>query len=151
VRELYPENEVVIVEKRKLRESPFREQVRILRQLRGRAVVFCFRSLTDVTAPLLLQWIGFFHRCHVTIWLDDAGNRKVHQRWSWLYLVPITLFAVASDVWVFLISFVRLKSDLLRPMTRPGSSVKTAEGILAYLFSYPLLRFCVGGAMSHVR
>src|SRR5215475_14156805 len=104
VRGLYPSDEVVVIEKRKLRESAFREQVRILRRLRGKAVVFCFRSLADVAAPLLLQWIGFLHRCPVTIWLDDAGNRKVHYRRSWPYLVPVSAFAVAADAWVLLVS-----------------------------------------------
>jgi glycosyltransferase involved in cell wall biosynthesis len=150
-RALYPRHAVVMVEKRKLRESPFREQIRILRRLRGKAVVFCFRSLTDLSAPLLLRWIGLLHRCPVTVWLDDAGNKRVYRHWGWFYLAPLTAFAIASDACVLLVSLVRLKIGLRGPFGSAGSGVARADGALAYLFPHPMLRSSVGGAMSHVR
>src|SRR5262249_44269672 len=151
VRALFPADDIVIVEKRKLRESPLREQFRMLRQLRGKAVVFCFRSLADLTAPLLLQWVGFLHRCPVTLWLDDAGNKTVHRRWSWLYLTPITLFAIASDACVLLTGLVSLEWGLRSPLRHAPSRTRAAGDGLGYLFPHPLLRARVGGAMSNMQ
>jgi glycosyltransferase involved in cell wall biosynthesis len=151
VQALYPSYETVIVKKRALRESPFIEQVRMLRRLRGKAVVFVFRSLNDFNALHLLPWIGLLHRCSITVLVDNAGNKKVYGPWSWLRLAPVTVLAAISDVFVLLFSFIRLKIVLRRRFSPPRSAATVATAPLIYLFPHPMLRSSVGGAMSHVR
>jgi glycosyltransferase involved in cell wall biosynthesis len=151
VQALYPHDEILTVDKRSLRESALAQQVNQLRQLRGKAVVFCFRSLNDLNAPILLPWIGLLHRCPVTVLLDDSGNKKIYGRWSWLPLLPLTAGAMFVDAGVLLLSFIKLNVALLRRPTAVSLNCAVAGAPLAYLFPHPLLRSAVGGAMSHIR
>jgi glycosyltransferase involved in cell wall biosynthesis len=151
VQAVYPGHKIVVVEKKALRRNGFMGQLRALRQLRGKAVVFYFLSLDNLNAPLLLAWIGFLHRCASTVLLDEAGNKTVYGRWSCLRLAPIIALAIFVDVVTLLCSWVFLKSGLWRRSKSISAQVATPDVDIAYLFPYPMSRFDVGGAISHVR
>lgn len=147
VRMMYPHGKIIVVEKRELRQSSLSQLIKRLRGFRGQAVVYCFRSLQEVIAPLALAWTGIFHRCRETVLVDEAGNQRVYRRWGWIKLLPTTLFALLCDAFSLVRSSAILRSDGKRyPLANSNS-----EPQIAYLFPHPTLRLDVGGAMSHVR
>ena len=150
VRNVYPEREIIFLEKRKLRRIGFLKNLFYLRQFKGEAFVFFFRSIEELNAPLLLAWIGLFHRCAATVLLDESGTKKIYTWRSWFRLAPLTAIATICDVFTLLYSFPVLLTGLKRH--RPAA-VRTSGGELdlAYLFPYPMVRMGVGGAISHVQ
>jgi glycosyltransferase involved in cell wall biosynthesis len=150
VRTVYPEREIIFLEKRKLRRIGFLKQLFYLRQFKGEAFVFFFRSIEELNAPLLLAWIGLLHRCPATVLLDESGNKKIYTWRSWFHLAPLTAIAVICDVLTLLCSFAVLRTGL-RWRRRAAMRTSGTELNLAYLFPYPMARMGVGGAMSHVQ
>src|SRR5215510_6805385 len=147
---LYPGCQLVILEKRDFRSRRFLDQLHRLWRLRGQALVFFFHSLDDINTPLLLGWSSLLHRCRHTVLLDEAGNKKVYGRWRWLGLLPITLVALILDACAFLHSLVILKFGLRRARPVILSRADVIDVDVAYLFPYPMSRYTIGGAMSHV-
>ncbi len=150
VRTVYPDGEIIFLEKRKLRRIGFFKHLFYLRQFKGEAFVFFFRSMDELNAPLLLAWIGLLHRCSATVLLDESGNKKIYTWRSWFHLAPLTAIAVICDVFTLLRSFAVLQIGL-KWRRRAAMQTSGAELNLAYLFPYPMARMGVGGAMSHVQ
>ena len=59
----YPGIEIVELPHRRLRVGSFAERIRLLRSLRGRAVVLYFESVADFKHKQILECIHFLHRC----------------------------------------------------------------------------------------
>ena len=150
VRTVYPAGEIIFLEKRKLRRIGFFKHLFYLRQFRGEAFVFFFRSIDELNAPLLLAWVGLFHRCAATVLLDESGNKKIYTWRSWFHLAPLTAIAVICDVLTLLCSFAVLQTGL-KWRRRAAMRTSSTELDLAYLFPYPMARAAIGGAMSHVQ
>ncbi|HJX85737.1 MAG TPA: hypothetical protein VJ723_15460, partial [Candidatus Angelobacter sp.] len=109
---MYPRRKIVAVAKKSLTANNVAGRIRVLRQLRGEALVFFSRSLDDLTSPLLLASLGLFHRCTATVLLDSAGNKRQYGRFYWLRLTPA--LGLVLDLVTLLRSFVLLKVGLRR-------------------------------------
>jgi glycosyltransferase involved in cell wall biosynthesis len=151
VEEIYPGCDLKLVEKKAIRQNDLRPKIRALRALRGKAFVLYFRSLDDISAPLLLVWIGLLHRCEKTVLLDEAGNSRTYSRLSGFAALPKTLCALLCDAFFLLSSLIQLSAA--GSIAVQGDCDAEAEELtqMAYLFPFPHTRFEVGGAMSHVR
>ena len=69
----YPGIEIIEFPYRKLRISTFRERIRLLRGLHGRAIVFHFQSLDDFKHREILECFHFLHRCQETVMCDTGA------------------------------------------------------------------------------
>lgn len=148
---VYPRHDLELVGKKELRHGGFFERIRRLRGLRGNSLVFCFRSLDDMSAPRLMAWMGLFHRCAATVFLDETGRKVTYGRWSLLRLTPLTAVALLCDFAVLLCSWIWLKLSLRRTYVPAPVSREKGGSDIAYLFPYPMFRFEVGGAISHIQ
>lgn len=148
---IYPGCDIKLVEKKAIRQNGLSPKIRALRGLRGKAFVLYFRSLDDISAPLLLVWIGLLHRCEKTVLLDEEGNSRTYSRLSGFAALPKTLCALLCDAFFLLFSLTRLSAA--RSVTARWDCDAEPKELtqMAYLFPFPHTRFEVGGAMSHVR
>ncbi len=149
-RQKYPDSQILELSHQELRSRGWRGQIRALRALHGRAVVFFFAALDDTPQLQLVLWSGLIHRCTETAIADARGSFRVYTRKNLLHLAPRTIASVVCDIAVLVIA--RIALALWLPLARPRpSSGKTADLDVAYLFPYPLVRDIAGGAMSHIR
>ncbi len=147
----YPGCEVVALSHRLMRESSLRDQIRLLRSLVGRAVVFFFQSVKDAHYRQLLSCSGLLHHCSHTVIADSLGVYETYRRRDWLWLLPKVLGSALTDgaVLAFFWVFLHLIQLAKRPQLLPSGN---ADLDVAYLYPYPLGRASVpGGAMSHIR
>ena len=147
----YPGCEVVGLSHRLMRESSRRDQVRVLRSLIGRAVVFFFQSVRDAHYRQLLSCTGLLHHCSHTVIADSSGVYETYRRRDWLWLLPKMLGSAVTDGVVLAFFWVFLH---LIQLGKRAPVLPSGDGDLdvAYLYPYPLNRSSVpGGAMSHVR
>src|SRR5258708_17493874 len=70
----YPVCEIVILSKTKLRESGWKGQLGILRQLKGEALLIFTESLESLQEPMLLKWTVLVHRFRETVLADSSGS-----------------------------------------------------------------------------
>lgn len=148
----YPGEKVVVLNHRALREGGWKKQARALMRLRGRALVFFFRSIEDLNAPLLLPWSGLLHHCSETVIADEEARVESYRPRSWWRLAPATFVAIILEVSIFLVSWFLLQIAIQFKRARILFPSQTQLGLdIAYLFPYPQLGSSVGGAMSHVR
>src|SRR3984885_4905010 len=145
---LYPGIEIREFPHRILRESSFKERLRLLRGFRGRAIVFCFESLDDFRYKQLFQCVHFVHRCRETVLCDDGGRGETIRTFDILRSAPRILFSLLRDLttlgswWCYL---------HLRLARAPSAPVAMGDGKLAYLIPSPVTMGTSGGAISQIR
>ncbi len=146
----FPAAEIRQIPHRRMRESTFRERIRLLRSFRGRAVVFYFHSLADLKYGLMMQGMHFLHRCPETVLCDGEGAWHSLRTGFILRARPGILFTLLRDVttvafwWLYLRLFLRRAS----PVTFDAGS---GNAELAYLLPSPINIGASGGAISHIR
>jgi len=86
--DLYPDHEVVHLSKRQLREGGWKQQLRQLRELKGKALVVAVRSREEIQEPLLLKLTILFHGCRETAMVDAQGALQVLRRSALWKLIP---------------------------------------------------------------
>jgi glycosyltransferase involved in cell wall biosynthesis len=149
----YPGAEIISVSHRELRESGWKAQIRVLRRLKGKALIFFFESRDDIKQPQLLLWAHLLHHCVETVVADSSGHEDVYGLISCVRQLPKLLLSIAADSCTFAAAWVLL--HLLRSARGadrlPVYTSERAEMDLAYLYPYPLNRSFSGGAMSHIR
>src|SRR5260370_28051456 len=70
---MYPDNETVHLSKRQLREGGWKQQLRQLRGLKGKALLLFAESREDIQEPLLVRLTILFHGCQETAIADTQG------------------------------------------------------------------------------
>ena len=126
-RRRYPTCEVVILSKSELRECEWKNKLRILRHLKGEALLIFVDSLESLQEATLLKWTVLVHRCRETILADSSGSFEVVTRIGVLGLLPRTLFAALADAIGLTCAWIGLQLFLLwlklgsEPVPRPGS------------------------------
>ncbi len=147
---LYADTPVVLLQHRELREGGWKQQLRSLRRLRGRALIFYFQSLADLYQERLLACTGLIHHCRETTFADDTGRVRRYGRRDWLQLLPALALSVLADAFVFARSWASLRRGIATVQPADFSPGERTIDIV-YLFPFPLNRYTVGGAMTHVR
>jgi glycosyltransferase involved in cell wall biosynthesis len=141
--------ECVPLPTRKLREGGWQGQIRALRKLKGKALVFFCKSLADWPEQQLVLWLSVLHRCRETILVDSSGCILVGTRWALIRGLPRAVASVLSDLFVFVIAWCVIR--MLRTTRRSISADWQPQGLdLFYLYPYPLNFPLAGGAVSHV-
>lgn len=153
-RACFPGADIVSLSHRELREAGWRGQIRAFARLRGKAVVFYFRALSDVREPELLIWAHLLHGCGLTVLADEAGNAKFITLKDCLRGFPRLLVAAFADLFVFARSWLRFRrlAKLIRRRQPPRTTRDESDGDeldLCYLYPYPLTRDFSGGAITH--
>jgi glycosyltransferase involved in cell wall biosynthesis len=148
----YPECECVVLSKRELREAGWRGQIRFLRGMRGEALIFFLRCLSDLQEPRLTLCSALLHRCPSTVLADSKGKVLAYSGVGLLRLVPGAIASAISDLFVLVSAWLLL--GVLRISAAPVDQ-KTEERDggdldLAYLYPYPLDTAQAGGALTHV-
>lgn len=126
-RRRYPACEPVVLSKSELRECGWKNKLRILRHLKGEALLIFVDSLESLQEATLLKWTVLVHRCRETIFADSSGSFEVVNKIGVLGLLPRTLFAALADAIVLTCAWIGLQLFLLwlklgsKPAPRPGS------------------------------
>lgn len=148
VEDQFPGSTIQILNRREMRESGWRGQVKALRKLQGNALIYFFQSLSDVREPLLLAWSGALHHCNATVFLDSSGRSETYKRADRFQMIPRTLGALIHDVGALAWTWVAM--GLLSWRTKPQSIVDRARELdLVYLQADPFRTFEEGGARTH--
>jgi glycosyltransferase involved in cell wall biosynthesis len=147
----YPGRECVVLSKRELREAGWRGQVKVLRRLKGEALVFFRQSLSELQEPQLAVWSSVLHGCRVTVLADSSGSLLRYGRWQLLLGLPSAMLSLVSDFFVFAGAWLCMPLVKGRPNRAPGQQPQDLNLDLAYLYPYPLDTSLAGGAMSHVK
>ena len=126
-RRRYPTCEPVVLSKSELRECGWKNQLRILRHLKGESLLIFVDSLESLQEATLLKWTVLVHRCRETIFADSSGSFEVVNKIGVLGLLPRTLFVALADAIVLTCAWIGLQLFLLwlklgsEPAPRPGS------------------------------
>jgi glycosyltransferase involved in cell wall biosynthesis len=133
---------------RKLRESSFREGTRLLRDLRGRVVIFYFESLPDFKYKQIIACIHFLHRCPETVLCDSGGRWETLRTFAILRSAPRVMFSILLDLTTMIVWRGYLQLRLMRAKAVSGS---TGSGEIGYLIPSLAAMGSNGGAISHIR
>ncbi len=146
----YPACETVILSKTQLRESGWKSQLRILRQLKGEALLIFTDLLESLREPMLLKWTVLVHRCRETVLADSSGSFEVSSRAGYLSLLPQSLIAALADMIVFAYSWIGLQ--LFQVWLKLGREPEARVGPLDLAFLCPSQAGldAPGGALTHV-
>jgi glycosyltransferase involved in cell wall biosynthesis len=156
----YTGAEIVALSHRELRQSGWRGQIRAFARLRGKAIVFYFRALSDVRELELLTWVHLLHGCGETVLADEEGNVKIITLKHCVRQFPQLLAGAIADAAVFALSWLRFRRlrHVIRQPVPPSArllsgplSTLRGELDLCYLYPYPLTRDFSGGAITHFR
>jgi glycosyltransferase involved in cell wall biosynthesis len=150
VRSRWAKAEIKVFPYRRLRESGFRERMRLLWGFRGRAVVFCFQSLREVKHEKILECTQFFHRCQQTVLCDESGRWNSVRTVDILRAAPGVLFSILLDIktLIFWQCYLRLWLWHTEPVPAAAGGSQTE---IAYLIPNPRSMGSGGGAISHIR
>ena len=146
----YPHAEIRDFPHRRLRESSFRERIRLLRAFRGRAIIFHFASLDDFKYKQIFNCIHLLHRCRETVLSDDGG------RWETLRTIDILRFApgaflnILLDLKTLIFWWGYLHLRLVRAQSS-AANLHSGDPEIAYLIPGTAFIGASGGAISHVR
>jgi len=83
----FPGMEIRELSYRGLRMSTFMQRIRLLRSIRGRAIIFYFASLDDFKHRQVLVCFHLLHRCQETVLCDTSG------RWESIRNIDIARWA----------------------------------------------------------
>jgi glycosyltransferase involved in cell wall biosynthesis len=146
----YPGCETVILSKNELRGSGWKSQLRILRQLKGEALLIFTDLLESLQEPLLLKSTVLVHRCRETILADSSGSFEVTSRARFLGLLPRGFIAALADVIVFACTWIGLR--LFQMWLKLGREPEARVGPLDLAFLCPSQAGLdvPGGALTHV-
>ena len=133
---------------RKLRESSFIERIRLLRDLRGRVVIFYFESLPDFKYKQIIACVHFLHRCPDTVLCDSGGRWETLRTFAILRSAPRVLFSILLDLTTMILWRGYLPFRLMGAKAISGS---TGSGEIAYLIPSLAAMGSNGGAISHIR
>jgi glycosyltransferase involved in cell wall biosynthesis len=141
----YPQIDIIDFPRRRLRISTFKERIRLLRSLRGRAVVFYFQSIDDFKHRRILEYLHIFHRCRETVLCDRSS------RWESIRFADLLRSAlnVLLDIKTF--SFWRVYLHFWPKRAVPAADTGRGEPEIAYLIPSPEDMGSSGGAISHIR
>ena len=92
-RRRYPACQALVLPKTELRESGWKRKLRILRHLKGEALLIFTDSLASLQEPILLKSTVLVHRCRETVLVDSSGSFEATNRVRLLGLLPRTLIA----------------------------------------------------------
>jgi glycosyltransferase involved in cell wall biosynthesis len=146
----YPGVEIREFPHRKLRESGFRERVRLLRGLRGRAAVFYFESLDHFRYRLIVESFHWLHRCQETVLCDSGGRWETLRSADVLRSAPGVWLRMLLDLKTLLFWWCYLQLRLLRAAP-VFSSMDGGDFEIAYLIPSLAAIGPSGGAISHIR
>jgi glycosyltransferase involved in cell wall biosynthesis len=147
----YPETDIREFPPRKLRISGFRQRIRLLRSIEGRAIVFYFESLQDFKHRQVIGFFHLLHGCKETVLCDGNEQWESIQTIGILGSVPGALLSILLDAkavafWWFYLQF-KLRSAAPVDLAIEGFPVTE----VAYLIPTPANMGMVGGAISHIR
>ena len=149
VEERYSSAVVTRLDHRQLRESGWLGQLRKLTGLKGRAVVFYFRSLDDVKDPAIFLALHMLHGCRESVLADEAGQVQVITTRECMRRLPGLILAGAADAMTFAGTWLIFKWMRARAGRREHLAVKNGAPEIAYIYPYPLNRDFAGGATTH--
>jgi glycosyltransferase involved in cell wall biosynthesis len=146
----YPGIEIGELPHRRLRVGSFAERIRLLRSLRGHAVVLYFESVADFKHRRILECIHFLHRCRATVLCDSGGRWELIRNTDIFRSAPRVLISILFDAgtlafWWCYLRFWRMRG--MRAPVRKGSG----NPEIAYLIPSPANIGSGGGAISHIR
>jgi hypothetical protein len=145
----FPGMEIRELSYRGLRMSRFMQRIRLLRSVRGRAIIFYFASLDGFKHRQVLVCFHLLHRCQETVLCDTSGRwesiRNIDiARWAPGILLSLLLDLKTAIFWWFYLHFWLKRS-------RPQSHVDRGAPEIAYLIPSPASIGSGGGAISHIR
>lgn len=145
----YPGAQISEFPHRRLRVSGFIERIRLLRSLRGRALVFYFDSLQGFQHRLVLQCFQLLHRCQETSLCDKSGHWESFRTVDIFRSLPGALVSIFRDCWslIFWCCYLQLS----RMQAKPVDQRNGGEPEVAYLIPNPASMGTAGGAISHIR
>jgi glycosyltransferase involved in cell wall biosynthesis len=145
----YPRLDILEFPHHRLRMSTFREQIRLLRGFRGRAIVFYFQSLDDFKHRQMLECLHFLHRCHDTVLCDRSGRWVSIRNTDLLRSAANVLLKLLFDINSLIFWWVYL--HLWRRGAVVPADRNSDEPGIAYLIPSPENMGSSGGAISHIR
>jgi len=145
----FPGMEIRELSYRGLRISGFMQRIRLLRSIRGRAIIFYFASLDDFKHRQVLVCFHLLHRCQETVLCDTSGRwesiRSIDiARWAPGILLSLLLDVKTAIFWWFYLHLWLKRST-------PQSHVDRGDPEIAYLIPSPASIGSGGGAISHIR
>ena len=135
---------------RRLRDSTPAGRVRLLRGLRGRAIVFYFQSLADLRYRQMLECMHFLHHCDETVLCDGGGQWQPSGSAALLRALPGVLWSMLRDLKTLIFWSVYLRLGF-RHAVPAAFSAATSQPQVAYLIPSPVNVGASGGASSHIR
>jgi len=146
----YPACETVILSKTELRESGWKRQLQVLRQLKGEALLIFTDSLESLQEPMLLKWTVLLHRCQETVLADSSGSFEVSSKAGLLALLPRSFIAALADVILFACAWFGLQ--LFQAWLKIAREPEARSGLLDLAYLCPSLAGldAPGGALTHV-
>lgn len=148
VRAHFPDSQIEVLNQREFRELGWRGQLRVLRKLHGRALVYFFSSVHDNRMPQILAWSGLAHHCKETVLAAVTGEWESYRRSDWLRMLPKLVLSAAWDVFVFAWTWLALHLISGKPVATGDD--RRADIDLTYLFPVTLDPIEVGGAKTHI-
>ena len=150
VAERYPAAQVSTLRHRELRESGWFGQLRTLCGLRGRALVFYFRSLGDAKEPAIFLALHLLHGCRESVLADEAGDVEVITFKECITRLPALILAASRDAMVFAATWLKFQWLRKRVCHRAQRTAERTNLEIAYIYPYPLNRDFSGGATTHL-
>jgi hypothetical protein len=146
----YPACEAVILSKTELRAGGWKSQMRILRQLKGEALLIFTDFLESLQEPMLFKSTVLVHQCRETILADCSGSFEVSTRVGFLGLLPRSLIAALTDAIVFVCVWIGLQLFLV--WLKLGREPRLQVGVFDLAFLCPSQGGlgAPGGALTHV-
>jgi glycosyltransferase involved in cell wall biosynthesis len=149
VRSRYPAARIEEFPHRKLRVSRSMQRIRLLRGLRGQAVIFYFESLDAFRHKQIVECLHFLHRCQETALCDQSRRWESIGNTALLRSIPGVLSNLWLDVWTLVKWWVYLQMWPTPVPAIPRTDVGCPE--VAYLIPSPASMGAGGGAISHIR
>src|SRR3989449_672260 len=146
----YPACEAVILSKTELRAGGWKSQLRILRQLKGEALLIFTDFLESLQEPILFKSTVLVHRCRETVLADSSGSFEVSTRVGFLGLLPRSLIAALTDAIVFVCVWIGLQLFLVWLKLWREPKPQVGEFDLAFLCPSQGGLGAPGGALTHV-
>jgi glycosyltransferase involved in cell wall biosynthesis len=146
----YPGVEMLEFPHRRLRDSTPAGRVRLLRGLRGRAIVFYFQSLADLRYRQMLACMHFLHHCDETVLCDGGGQWQPSGSAALLRAMPSLLWSMLCDLKTLIFCSLYLRLGFRHAVPVPFSTASRQPQV-AYLIPSPVNMGASGGAISHIR